>query len=328
MIRRRSIEVFSLSFLDCLCCGFGAILLLFLLSLSRQSSPKASNENTLSELRTELFELEQSLIAKTQQLEQQEASQAITSEFEKIQNSLQPLKSKLQRLENQLQTSLDALDQYEREQEEQQRILKTFNATPITPIGLPNDATHLAFIIDTSGSMRHPFTQQLHAAVLQEIQALLKQLGKVEKIQFLDSSGRYLLQSTRGQWIDNQRSAQQQAMRALQDYPFASVSDPSRGIRKSIQDLLPKLDEQKVMSLFVLGDDFRGSTQALLRSLDRANPILRSSQQRAASISAIGFPTRTSPFTIASPVGNTRFANVMREVVREHNGVLILGPSL
>ena len=82
------------------------------------------------------------------------------------------------------------------------------------------------------------------------------------------------------------------------------------------------------MSLFVLGDDFRGSTQALLRSLDRANPILRSSQQRAASISAIGFPTRTSPFTIASPVGNTRFANVMREVVREHNGVLILGPSL
>lgn len=328
MIRRRSIEVFSLSFLDCLCCGFGAILLLFLLSLSRQSSPKASNENTLSELRTELFELEQSLIAKTQQLEQQEASQAITSEFEKIQNSLQPLKSKLQRLENQLQTNLDELDQFEREQEEQQRILKTFNATPITPIGLPNDATHLAFIIDTSGSMRHPFTQQLHAAVLQEIQALLKQLAKVEKIQFLDSSGRYLLQSTRGQWIDNQRSAQQQAMRALQDYPFASVSDPSRGIRKSIQDLLPKLDEQKVMSLFVLGDDFRGSTQALLRSLDRANPILRSSQQRAASISAIGFPTRTSPFTIASPVGNTRFANVMREVVREHNGVLILSPSL
>jgi hypothetical protein len=328
MIQRRSIEVFSLSFLDCLCCGFGAILLLFLLSLGRQSSPKASNENTLSELRTQLFELEQSLTTKTQQLEQQEASQAITSEFEKTQNSLQRLKSKLLRLENQLRTSLDKIDQFEREQKEQERILKTFNATPTTPIGLPNDATHLAFIIDTSGSMRHPFTQELHSAVLQEIQSLLNQLGKVEKIQFLDSSGRYLLQSSRGQWIDNQRSTQQQAMRTLRNYPFASVSDPSRGIRKSIQDLLPKLGEKKVMSLFVLGDDFRGSTQALLRSLDRVNPILRSSQQRAASISAVGFPTRTSPFTIASPVGNTRFANVMREVVREHNGVLILGPSL
>ena len=32
MIKRHPIEVFSLSFLDCLCCGFGAILLLFILS--------------------------------------------------------------------------------------------------------------------------------------------------------------------------------------------------------------------------------------------------------------------------------------------------------
>jgi hypothetical protein len=30
--RRRDIEVFSLSFLDCICCAFGAIILLFVLS--------------------------------------------------------------------------------------------------------------------------------------------------------------------------------------------------------------------------------------------------------------------------------------------------------
>ena len=30
--RRRDIEIFSLSFLDCICCGFGAIILLFVLS--------------------------------------------------------------------------------------------------------------------------------------------------------------------------------------------------------------------------------------------------------------------------------------------------------
>jgi len=30
--RRHDIEIFSLSFLDCICCGFGAIILLFVLS--------------------------------------------------------------------------------------------------------------------------------------------------------------------------------------------------------------------------------------------------------------------------------------------------------
>ena len=30
--RRRDVEAFSLSFLDCICCGFGAIILLLVLS--------------------------------------------------------------------------------------------------------------------------------------------------------------------------------------------------------------------------------------------------------------------------------------------------------
>ena len=32
MKRRRNVEAFSLSFLDCICCGFGAIILLLVLS--------------------------------------------------------------------------------------------------------------------------------------------------------------------------------------------------------------------------------------------------------------------------------------------------------
>ena len=32
MKRKRNVEAFSLSFLDCICCGFGAIILLLVLS--------------------------------------------------------------------------------------------------------------------------------------------------------------------------------------------------------------------------------------------------------------------------------------------------------
>ena len=35
--KRRETEVFSLSFLDCICCGFGAVLLVFLLTISTKS---------------------------------------------------------------------------------------------------------------------------------------------------------------------------------------------------------------------------------------------------------------------------------------------------
>lgn len=36
-LKRRHTEVFSLSFLDCICCGFGAVLLIFLLTISKKS---------------------------------------------------------------------------------------------------------------------------------------------------------------------------------------------------------------------------------------------------------------------------------------------------
>ena len=35
--KRRDTEVFSLAFLDCICCGFGAVLLIFLLTIAKKT---------------------------------------------------------------------------------------------------------------------------------------------------------------------------------------------------------------------------------------------------------------------------------------------------
>ena len=40
MIRRRQAQVFSLSFLDCICCGFGAIILIFVISIGSRDKEK------------------------------------------------------------------------------------------------------------------------------------------------------------------------------------------------------------------------------------------------------------------------------------------------
>ena len=48
MIRRRQAQVFSLSFLDCICCGFGAVILVFVLSVDSREKEKLQ---TLMEVR-------------------------------------------------------------------------------------------------------------------------------------------------------------------------------------------------------------------------------------------------------------------------------------
>src|SRR4051812_12329085 len=36
--KRRETEVFSLAFLDCICCGFGAVILVFILTISQKTT--------------------------------------------------------------------------------------------------------------------------------------------------------------------------------------------------------------------------------------------------------------------------------------------------
>ena len=82
------------------------------------------------------------------------------------------------------------------------------------------------------------------------------------------------------------------------------------------------------MSVFVVGDDFRGNTKGFLLQLDRLNPSDPNTGQRAASINAIGFPTIQGPGFTGGLQGNTRFANIMREIAEAHQGVLILRPGI
>ena len=65
MRKRRNIEAFSLSFLDCICCGFGAVVLLLVLSKlydpNLVSSDEASDEVIIS-LEEELKNAEDEVI--------------------------------------------------------------------------------------------------------------------------------------------------------------------------------------------------------------------------------------------------------------------------
>ena len=80
--RKRDIEIFSLSFLDCICCGFGAIILLFVLSKFAEpvviEKIKENMQTQIVRLENELFEirgktqiLNREMTAKKEQLSQE-----------------------------------------------------------------------------------------------------------------------------------------------------------------------------------------------------------------------------------------------------------------
>ena len=330
MIKRRPIEVFSLSFLDCLCCGFGAILLLFILSIG---SGKAGVESevdvpTLEAMREQLAMLEADIASKASILEAALNSEVTSQERQRILSLIQEMESQLADLQQEFDSRKANLSTAEQATAEANRLLQSFEHENLPPIGLPADATHVAFVIDTSGSMRNQLTKQLHYGVIEQIRELLDSLPEVRSIQFLDTSGNYMIGNRRGIWLPDTPGLRQQALQNILRYPMLSVSDPEPGVRNAIRDLKPRLQANDKMSLYVIGDDFQGSTQSFLIKLDRLNPRNPNTGKRSVSISAVGFPTLISPFQLGAPQGNTRFANIMREIAEAHDGVLILKPRI
>jgi hypothetical protein len=330
MIKRRQIEVFSLSFLDCLCCGFGAILLLFILSIGSGKAGVDSevDDTALQAMRAQLAKLEADVANKAVLLEAYINHQQTKQERQRILSMIQTLESTLADLQQEFDSKQANLSTSQQAAAEATRILKSFKHEDLPPIGLPADATHVAFIIDTSGSMRNQLTNQLHYGVIEQITELLNNLPEVKSIQFIDTSGNYMLRDRRGFWLPDTKGLRNQALSAVLNYPTLSVSDPEPGVRKAFRDLKPTLTTNDKMSLYVVGDDFRGSTQGFLIKLDQLNPRDPSTKKRPVSVSAIGFPTLTNPFQIGTPQGNTRFANIMREIAEAHDGVLILKPRI
>ncbi|ADE55528.1 vWA domain-containing protein [Coraliomargarita akajimensis] len=327
MIKRRNIEVFSLSFLDCLCCGFGAILLIFLLSIgSGRNGGSSVDSQALDTLREQLAQLEADIADKAARLDAATNSEQTSIQRQKLLSLIQELESTLADLQQDYDARVANLSTQQAAQAEANRLLQSFEYEDLPPIGLPSDATHVAFVIDTSGSMRNQYTHRLHTGIVNQITQLLDSLPKVERIQFLDTSGNYILPNRT--WFPDTPSVRRDAQQRILNYPIFSVSNPAPGIQRVFKELARTVKPEDHMSVYVVGDDFGGNTTSFLVQLDRLNPRDPQTGKRAASINAIGFPTIASPFQIGGLQGNTRFANLMREIAEAHNGVLILKPSI
>lgn len=327
MIQRRSIALFSLSFLDCICCGFGAIILLFVLTMGSQTETmRELNERlqrimaqqlaTLAQFRLDRDQLQRQQVHSSQVAKAREEQQSLQSLLEQIQQQIQ-----LQRLgQREMQTQIDEL---QKDFAARQKAPELELPIEPTPIGLPAGPNHVCFVIDSSGSMRDPTSERIWPIVLRKFDEVLDAYPEVKGIQFLDADGRFILGGNRSdeRWLEDTPETRAAIKTALFRYDIFSNSNPVPGIMRALRQLHNAEDPEMKMGIFILGDEFTGTADAVLRRLDELNPR-NDDGNRKVTISAIGFPTAVR---MGFSMGNTgvKYANLMREVAFQHDGAFI-----
>ena len=325
MRQRRAPAEFSLSFLDVICCGFGAVILLLMITKTVQ--PKILERSTVeaagrvADLTEQLFEIRGETTVLNRELS---AKQEQISEFNEriaiLQGALARTRSRYDSLditrnsnsiiEQELAIARQTLN------DEQRRLLGD-NAEKKNQLigGIPVDSEYIIFIIDTSGSMFSYAWERM----LQEMQATLNIYPEVKGIQVLNDMGNYLFSRYRGQWIPDTPARRDLIVRNLANWNVFSNSSPVEGITAAVRTFY---DPNKKISIYVFGDEFTGdSIQSVVRTVDRLNSENVDGERRV-RIHGVGFPVQF----IRPPqlqVTGIRFATLMRELAYRNGGTFV-----
>jgi len=324
---RRATETFSIAFLDVMSCGFGAIILL--LMITKSSEPVAletveiPREGSVQELQEQVFAirgettvLNRDLNAKHEQLSEfDERIARLRRELSTLQgrfNATSELSMDTSTQQGQLAIARQSLT------EEMRRLQESLSAQIDTDSvgGIPVDSEYVIFVIDTSGSM-YNYSWNRMMEVMDETLDIYPEL---KGIQVMNDMGDYMFSSTRNDWIPDtpaRRTAIRQRLRSWN--PFSN-SSPVEGIVAAVRTFYRP---DRKISIYVLGDDFMqgGSIQEVLSTVDRINapdaagdPLVR--------IHAIAFPVYFVNQQMRQ-LSVFRFATLMREMTRRNGGTFV-----
>jgi hypothetical protein len=323
--RRRDIEIFSLSFLDVICCGFGAIILLFV--LSKFAEPVLIDE-VREDLQAEIRRLEEELH------EIRGETAVYNRELKGKKEQLSEEKKKLARLQGDLadiRGQFAASDQHAEVQniiegklaramqeltEEMKRLLKKQPKKIDSSVGgIPVDSEYIIFIIDTSGSMQ----RNAWGLVQKKLAETLRVYPKVKGIQIMNDMGVYMFSQYAGKWIPDTPGRRRAIISNLTTWRSFSNSSPVEGIRAAIKTFYAS---DKKISLFVFGDEFSGpAIQPVIKEVDRINKATSKGQRRV-RIHAVGFPVVLKDKVGRGNTGE-RFATLMRILCYKNGGTFV-----
>ena len=323
--KRRENEAFSISFLDVITCGFGAIILLLMIAKTGDSPILESAEESLHgivrELQVQLFEirgeakiLNRELDAKHEQRSEWEERVArLEVELAKEElryNSVRDDSAVGVIIKGEFELALQKLTA------EMKRLLSQNDRVRTDLIGgIPVDSEYVIFIIDTSGSMVNYHWENM----INQLITTLNVYPRLKGIQIMSDMGEYLFSQYRRSWIPDTEGRRKVIIRTLRGWRTFSNSSPVEGITLAIRSFY---DPGKKISIFVFGDEFTGpSIRKVLDTVERINPKDKDGKTRV-RIHAVGFPVPSDAgehFRLT----NKRYASLMRELTRSNGGAYV-----
>ncbi len=313
MKEKKTTEVFSMSFLDIMACGFGALVLILLIS--------EFNEIEIIENKytADLFLTKQDeVVTKTNQLN--DVDRELTSKIKNlisIQDELDKVKSNLNNRANVVQ-SLTELSQLKQSQiivknEDQKEPIEQVVAS-----GIRIDSRYLIFIIDNSGSMVEgaPWSR-----VVKEIETIIMTFPSLEGFMIMNDTGKTIVGG--GNWVKPTKANRIDAVNKLKRVNAMTNSNPIPAIEKSINIYGRKYDD---VGIFIIGDDIRESKNVDSRLLEINRINTKSDGSKYVRINALGFLTsrRLNVQGYAFEDDNNKYLTLMRELTEQNGGTLVV----
>ena len=324
--RRGDSESSSIAFLDVISCGFGAMILLLLIT---ESSPPITLEASAVQLQMPITDLQEQLFEIRGETRIVNADlNAKREQLSAFQQRIANLRSQLFSVQGRFNSSNSIADERIIEAqnlasskqsltEEMERLLgQDFERRNNLVGGIPVDSEYIIFVIDTSGSM----FQNAWPRLIDVIVDTLDVYPNVKGTQIMNDMGDYMFDSFRGQWIPDTPARRTTIINTLRNWSPYSNSSPVEGVTAAINTYYAP---DKKISIYVMGDDFQpgGSITQVLRTVDRlnakdanGNPMVR--------IHAVGFPVI---FALEPRYRQSayRFANLMRELTQRNGGTFV-----
>jgi hypothetical protein len=322
---RRAIEIFNLSFLDVVSCGFGAIILLLVIV-------KVSEPHVIEQLAVDLTGLVKRLEAEVHRIrgdttvlnrdltERQEQLSVYREKLARLKGDLSSVRGEYRttRNDHEAQTIIESqlASAQQNLTDEMKRLSGASYRRPASSAigGVPVDSEYIIFIIDTSGSMN----QNAWALVLQKVREVLAIYPRVKGIQVMNDMGDYMYSQYKGKWIPDTPARRKAINKRLAGWVPFSNSSPVEGIEAAIRRFYAK---DKRISLYVFGDDFSsGSIQSVINTVAQLNRADKSGKRRV-RIHAVGFPVQFNQGGL--PINAVRYAALMRKLAEENGGSFV-----
>ncbi len=315
--KQRDFNIFSLSFLDVISCGFGAVVLLVLVS--------NTDDAPLSELEADAT----ALLNRVQSVEEQNS--ALSAELAQAREAAESKVLLLQRLQGMSAAAAGALEEARGEldslkadvsglttvQGSLERLRTAAISVPERPTvrdeevgGIPVESEYVIFIVDTSGSM-----QEIWDRVTRELENIIRIHPRIKGFQILNDNGTHLVSGYQGRWIPDTPARRESVIKLFNSWKSASNSSPVEGLEVALKRYVTPSDK---VSIYIFGDEYSGSSYDPVINALLALNTNRITGDRFARVHAVGFLSR---FTTGG------FATLMREITRRNNGTFIALPK-